>query len=308
MKKNKSPFISAVMMMGKKPEPFLSACLESIKDAVDLLVVNDNSGEAASANLETLKSSRIFSEGKVALIPSEFIGFGPCRNLCLDHLKALERDDTWVLYLDADEVHPPGLNILTRQLLPELPAGVGIVDGYNYLFFQSPRYYLSVDRRHNLFFRFNDQIRWEGAVHEKPVNLSGKRLALPYCYFHYGYLISPQALQRRWKLYGDLGDEMSGNITLDESLPFVGEAGRALPYRGKHPKAAESALDEYCQANLSSVRYFEDLVQKQIVFHKIFSQLNFRLRIDSRLPEFILKFSFRPSLLKALFKMLKECK
>ncbi len=183
--------IAAVMIVGGREEPFLAPCLESIARAVDLLVINDNSQDPSSVNRGILKESSLYREGKVHVIPSGFKGFGYCRTLCLDYLRENFREGMWVLYIDSDEVHSPAVISITRGILPCLSRQIGIVDGYFYNFYQSPRWYISLDRRHNLFFRFNKDVRWEGEVHEKPVNLQGRREAIPYRYFHYGYLKTP---------------------------------------------------------------------------------------------------------------------
>ena len=67
--------------------------------------------------------------------------------------------DRWVIFVDCDEVHYPSLARVTRDLLPGLPEDIGIVDGYCYQIYLSPRLLLSLDRRHNLMFRFRPEIR-----------------------------------------------------------------------------------------------------------------------------------------------------
>ncbi len=59
--------IVALLLMGSRPEPYLSAALASIAPAVDLLVVNDNSGEPAGANRRCLEASALDRDGRVAI-------------------------------------------------------------------------------------------------------------------------------------------------------------------------------------------------------------------------------------------------
>ena len=157
--------VFVVMLMGGKPEPFLAACLDSLYGAVDRIVLNDNSGLPQHANLSVVQQSRLYQAGKIEILPSSFIGFGPCRELCLVRIRELAVAGDWIIFVDCDEVHPPQLPTITRSILPYLPAKVGIVDGYFYQFFQFPRFITSLDHRHNLMFRYNPEISWQGQVH-----------------------------------------------------------------------------------------------------------------------------------------------
>lgn len=301
------PQIVAVMLMGKRVEPFLEPCLESIKDAVDLLILNDNSRSLNHQNMETVKSSSLYKNNRVIIIPSEFMGFGPCRNLCLDYIKENLKPGVWVLYIDTDEVHPPGINEITRAIIPELPNEVGIVDGYKYEFFQSQNYYLSIDRRHNMIFRYNADVRWEGKIHERPVNLNGLRVALPYIYFHYGFLSSPQLIIDKWSFYGSLNDSQCSAMVESSTGRFVGEAGRVLNFSKKHPICAEKALKMNFDANKEAVLQFEDDVKKngQNFFSGKLAEFNYSLRVSLRNPEFQVRFLFSPPLIKGLKAMIR---
>jgi len=254
--------IAAVMIVGAPRERFLAACLESIRDAIDLLVVNDNSGEPRSANLETIERSGLAAAGRIHVIRSGFRGFGSCRELCLDYLREHAPPGTWVLFVDCDEVHGPAIVPLVRRLLPALPGPVGVVDGYFYQFFQSPRYYLSVDRRHNLLFRFSRDVHWVGDVHEKLVGLRGTRVVVPYRYFHYGYLTPPDEVGRKWALYGSLGDHASGSEAGDLPASLRRNAGDVRQFKDEHPDAASGALADVSRENRESIEAFERLVRR----------------------------------------------
>ena len=122
--------VTAVMLMGAKREPFLAACLASIRDAVDHLIVNDNSGLAEHANLSVMKESELYRSSRVTIVPSAFLGFGPCRDLCLAEMRKTNEPGRWIIFVDCDEVHIPTISRVTQRLLPNLPERIGIVDGY----------------------------------------------------------------------------------------------------------------------------------------------------------------------------------
>jgi hypothetical protein len=296
------------MLVGRKPERFLPACLESIADAVDLLVVNDNSCGSASGNLAALTNSALYRQGKVKIIPSEFKGFGYCKNLCLDYLRANPVPGMWVLNIDCDEVHTPGITALTRRILPNLPSGIGIVDGYFRHFIMSSRYYVSLDRRHNMILSFNNNIHWEGSVHEKLVNTCGARIGLPYRYFHYGYLVSIRELLKRWELYGSLGDAISGGYATQAHVNFNGDACRAMCFRVRHPDFVFQLLEEYRSKNREDVRIFEDLVKEYNPTRREMLRKNFSYDtiMAWRRMQFMGRFSFNTELRHGLTEMLEK--
>ena len=229
--------VAAIMLVGASPEPFLSISLECLADAVDCLVINDNSNVSSHQNLQEIYRSKLYREGKIQLVFSEFLGFGACRNLCMDRLRELNIDENWwVMIVDSDEVHPPEKIVpLTRFILPELEQETGIVDGYFYDFFQSPSYYQAFNHRHNMLFRYRKDIHWLQAVHEQLLNLDGKRLVLPYCFFHYGYMKQMDAIREKWRLYGRLGDSISGSQAeqMDSTIEKV--AQECWRFYGQHP-------------------------------------------------------------------------
>lgn len=295
------------MMMGRKPEPFLRACLDSIHGAVDLLVLNDNSQDPEGPNMVTVKEHALYGEGKIHVIPSEFKGFGYCRSLCLDYLKELNAPSLWVLYLDADEVHPPALRAMTRGIIPSLPENIGIVDGYKYEFFQSRNYFLFCDRRHNLFFRFNPDIRWEGKVHEKPVNLRGHRVAFPYRYFHYGYLISAAAIKEKWKLYSVLEEKSDSGEDYDRYLRR--DACRVLRFSGSHPAVARECLEAVENENRGGVERFERLVRENESVSKVsrsLKRINVELNMKMRALQCALAFFSRSAVISGLGELMRN--
>jgi len=255
--------IFAVMLMGKQTEPFLAACLESLWGAVDRIALNDNSGLSQHENLAVVHESRLYKNGQIDIIPSAFIGFGPCRDLCVQKIREFASTEDWIIFVDCDEVHTPQLATITRSILPCLPAKVGIVDGYFYQFYQFPRYITSLDHRHNLMFRYTPHVSWQGTVHEQVVNLTGIRFVLPYRYFHYGYLKSHRDIADKWALYGSLGDLASGSQTAEPLKAICDNARSAVEFCGQHPAVAEPYLKAAETENASDYQLFRDSVRQQ---------------------------------------------
>jgi len=126
--------IVANVIIGSRPEPFFASCLASVSRAVDFLILNDNSGSPDNPNLIPFRESKLHKQGKTALIQSNLkslSGLDEARNLCLlETGRRFSDEPVWVLYLDADEVHTNGLEMITRKFLPRLSPEVSAVDGY----------------------------------------------------------------------------------------------------------------------------------------------------------------------------------
>ena len=273
--------ITAVMLMGAKCEPFLGACLASIRDAVDHLIVNDNSGLTEHLNLSTMQASDLYRAGRVTIVPSAFLGFGPCRDLCLDEMRKTDEPGRWVIFVDCDEVHVPAISRVTKGLLPRLPERIGIVDGYFYQIFQSPRLLKSLDHRHNLMFRFHPDIHWTGQVHEKLAGLTGKRLVIPYRYFHYGYLEPPAVIADKWRFYGSLGDPRSGRQSEAAGEFMQQELQGLLRFYGDHPAPAMKPIGDYERDNGEWLSQIAELTGRQTLF-AVKSRLRF-LQIEAKM-------------------------
>ena len=296
MKKNGKFTLIANVIIGDRPEPFFGYCLESVKDAVDLLVLNDNSGNPENPNLKIAKKSRLYNEGKLDLIYSDFKkqgGFAGVRNLCLDRVKELidqgkvSQNNLWILYLDADEVHPPNLTSFVKNFLAKVPPSVGIVDGYMYQFILSFDFYTTLERRHNLFFRYNPDIRWERPVHETLTNLKGQRIATGYTYCHYGYLLPPDDLMKRWELY-DQYDGLDFNLEeIKKDDMLMEKSIECIPYSKGHPRVLGEYIREF-KKNLNPIcKKFQDKVDKNrsnIVRRTInfLRHLNYEIRLKYR--------------------------
>jgi hypothetical protein len=94
-----------------------------------------------------------------------------------------------------------------------------------------------------MLFRLYDDTRWEGDVHERLVGIHSERIALPYRYYHYGYLLPANEIADKWRLYGVLGDDTSGGQADDVDAIPRGVAGRVTRFRGRHPAVVDDLLD-----------------------------------------------------------------
>ncbi len=235
--------VAAHLILGTRDEPFLSAMLESIADAAAVLIVNDNA-PGSSPHADTLAASRFGREGRLIVDRTSFTGFDAARNICL---RIHERNAAggWVAFVDADEVHGTPVAGIARRLC-RLPPEYDFVDGYTWHFFASFEYYTSIERR-MMFFRFKPGLRWEGHVHEHLLGLSGKRVALPYVYAHYGHTLEPRRHAEKGRLYSSLG--APGNVLPEEALDDFDVVEYFKPvypclirFRGGHPTAASEIL------------------------------------------------------------------
>ena len=193
--------VAAHLILGPREEPFLSAMLASIAGAAQILIVNDNAPEP-SPHAQTLAASAFGREGRIVVDRTPFTTF----RAGAQYLSAPARADKagdWVAFVDADEVHGPQVGSIARRL-GSVPARYDFVDGYTWHFFGSFDYYTSIERR-MMFFRFKPGLRWEGAVHEQLIGLTGRRVALPYVYAHYGHTLAPRRHAEKGRLYSSLG-------------------------------------------------------------------------------------------------------
>lgn len=286
--------VVAILLVGSRPEPYLPAVLDGLVGGVDRLVVNDNSGLARSSNRDVIESSRLHNEGRVTIVEAPFEGFSRARNNCLDVIRADRSGDppTWVLMVDADEVHGPRLATLTSRILPTLVASVGGVDGYVVQFMQTLDFFISIDRRHNLLFKLDSSVRYERDVHERLLGVNGRRLCLPYTYFHYGYVRPNQQILEKWVQYHGLGDRTYHKDAFpSEADPtmFLDQVPLCIPYVWKQPPALR-AIDPAQLGPRDATLEFEQHVTAYLQHpwprtRAWLRRLNYRLRLVQRLLE-----------------------
>lgn len=302
--------IIGAMIISNKKEPFLEACLESLNEAVDLLVINDNSADKANPNIESIKKSKMFNQNKVKILFNSFNGFDDARNKCLEYIHSLgRREGSWMLKIDADEVHTPALKIIAKEILPNLPETMGVADSYFFHFMQSFDYLYSIDRRHDFFVRYTPSLHWEGAVHEKLLGQQGKRIALPYAFYHYGYVNSKDDILEKWKLYSRCGDNSFPDLDKFDRSVFLNWEGRyCVKFKGKHPIFANDLICEMKKVRAGEFNNYGAVIDehgktnKWLKTQNFFRHLNYRFRLYSRMVESSVKF---PRLIPEIWKLLR---
>jgi hypothetical protein len=217
--------VAAHLIVGPQPEPFLPALLASLEGVADRLLVNDNSGEPDGANARALAASSFARRGALVMDRAPFVDFADARNRVLDLHRAHDAG-AWAAFVDADEVHRPLARTVARKLAT-LPPGIASVDGYTRHYIQSPDWYMSIERRMS-FFRVTPDLRWQGAVHEKLMGMSGKALAIPYLYDHYGWVMPFGRLAAKGRQYSGLGQ--AGKIYQEDEIDAASGESFLAPY------------------------------------------------------------------------------
>jgi hypothetical protein len=281
------PRIAAHLIVGGREEPFLEALLESLSGAVDVLIVNDN-GPDPSPHEKTLRASWFARNDRLFVDRAPFVDFATARNHCLD-VHARVDGGSWIVFVDADEVHGEAVTRVARQL-DSVPAMYDFVDGYTWHFFQSFDLYTSIERR-MAFFRFRPGVRWIGSVHERLEGLPGARLALPYVYAHYGHVLPARRHAEKGRHYSSLGQ--TGEIVPEEALASLDAATyfkriwpAALRFTGEQPPAARAVvarLREEHAANQERALELARAAQPPLVrARNALKKLNYELRWRSR--------------------------
>lgn len=236
--------VAAHLILGPRPEPFLAAMLQSLHGACDMVLVNDNA-PPPSPHAKTLAESLFAHEGRLAVDRTPFTDFAAARNACI-RLHEEQNAGEWMLFVDADEVHGPQLARIARNLAL-VPREVDFVDAYTWHFFQSFDWYRSIERA-KTFIRTTPGFRWEGAVHEKLRGPAGKRIALPYVFAHYGWVLPIERQAQKELQYASLG--RPGAMLPQEELrapdlerSFAHEWRTVLRFRGVHPPAAAHVIE-----------------------------------------------------------------
>ncbi len=217
-----------------------------------------------------------------------FVDFATARNRCLA-LHRRQGAGDWVAFVDADEVHAAAASRIASRL-HALPADIGAVDGYTWHFFQSFDWYRSIERR-MAFFRFSNELRWDGSVHEQLIGLSAKRLAVPYVYAHYGWVLPVRRQAEKGRQYFSLG--APGEIVAEDRLDAIDRRhyfrkwwATALRFKGAHPSAARSTIgqlrEEFAADFALTDRYIREHQTPADRLRNAFAQLNYEQRWRSR--------------------------
>ena len=112
---NQLPPIS-VTMLTKNSSRYIEACLSSLVDFDEVVVLDNGSTD------DTLEIAQRFANVKI--FTSEFIGFGPLKNLAQTHAS-----HDWILSIDSDEVLTPEL----RQAIQNTIFDEQCIYGFNRL-------------------------------------------------------------------------------------------------------------------------------------------------------------------------------
>jgi hypothetical protein len=243
MSKSSTITIACALCVGAAREPYLEPALAAIAGAIDDLFVNDNSGLAHGENVATLERSAFAERGSLRIARNPFVDFADMRNRAFASVAARERAPDWMLFLDADEVHGEQIRYIAREILPTLPQSVSSVDAYTYHLYGTYDWMTDVARRF-CFYRYSPALRWVNAIHEKIEGLRGSTVVLPYVYHHYGNVIPPAALARKYRAYYALGNPVAEPPAEDTATVdmFVERAADVRPYRSDHPRVVRTTL------------------------------------------------------------------
>ena len=284
--------IVAHLIVGAKQEPFLPAMLASIERAIDHIFVNENSGNYRDAPaLRALEGSALFRSGRMTISQTEFMGFADARNACL-RLDKHGGEDTWITFIDADEVHGERF-VQFAANLNRLPRSVAFVDGFTRHFYKTFDRYLSIERR-MMFFRWTERARWEGNVHERLCGVEGRRVALPYVYAHYGHVSPFSEDTRQGTQYaglGQLGNALPADIAHEADVAgnftrlnphFADRWRRLLRFSGKHPPYAQPLITFETLRLAEHFRRVEEAIEEHQPparrFKNVFFKLNYAQR------------------------------
>ena len=106
----------SVTMLTKNSSRYIEACLSSLVDFDEVVVLDNGSTD------DTLEIAQRFANVKI--FTSEFIGFGPLKNLAQTHAS-----HDWILSIDSDEVLTPEL----RQAIQNTTFDEQCIYGFNRL-------------------------------------------------------------------------------------------------------------------------------------------------------------------------------
>lgn len=186
-----SPLISLCMIV-KNEEEVISRCLQSVKQAVDEIIVIDTGSTDG-----TVEAAR--KEGAAVYIRQWQQDFSAARNESI----ALATGD-WILVLDADETLEDDQGTMLRQLVSSTPEADGFfVKIVNFIGTETKQAGSSVSSSLRLF-RNKPGYRYTGRIHEQIVqpilteNPAAKLHFSPIQLNHGGYL--PEVVQRKNKV------------------------------------------------------------------------------------------------------------
>ncbi len=145
----------SVVVLTKNEEPRIARCLESVRWADEIIVVD---------GLSTDRTVEICRGFGARVIEHPFGGsFAQERNLGLQQAQG-----DWVLQIDADDVATPGFRAAVERLLGDPPPHAAVK-------FRRKSYFLGRFMRYGGWYHYlpnlvrRGAVRYEGLVHERPV-------------------------------------------------------------------------------------------------------------------------------------------
>ncbi|MCR4319294.1 MAG: tetratricopeptide repeat protein, partial [Candidatus Brocadiaceae bacterium] len=179
-------------MIVKNEEKFLAQCLKSIKDTVDEIIIVDTGSTDKTVEIAQSFGAKVYHH------PWRN-SFSEARNHSLSYATC-----DWILQIDADEaleqtdipllhklIQTDSYNAIYVAIYSELPGG------------QSKHYYSRVFRR--------GKAHYEGIVHNQLI-LDGNAMPSETRLYHYGYNLSTDEMQKKYKRTGDLlRKQVAGN-------------------------------------------------------------------------------------------------
>lgn len=215
----------ALCMIVKDAAATLEACLESVREVVDEIVIADTGSTDSTIALARKRGARVVE------IPWEN-DFAAARNRALAEVQA-----DWVLVLDADEI----LDASASTAIPRLTAAKDVA-GYqvtirNYVHTLEDRLWdqpatpndstlaaakvfpAYVEHENVRLFRRDSRIYFVGRVHETVggrIEECGLRLGrATFLIHHFGLADDPETRARKNRLYHDLGKKKVADVPLD---------------------------------------------------------------------------------------------
>jgi len=182
----------SVIIIVKNEEKNIGACLESVKWADEIIVVDTGSSDG------TVDICRKYTD---KIYDSKWLGFGPLKNFAMD-----KTSGDWILNIDADEIVSSELKDEIKEILEIPPDKEGYYIPFrNYFLGRAMRFGGLGREKHLRFFKKSSGRFNENAVHEGVV-LAGKTGSLRGVVEHRSYADLKEYF-RKLNLYTSLAAE-----------------------------------------------------------------------------------------------------
>jgi len=184
----------SVIIIAKDEEKMIEDCLESIKWADEIVMVDTGSTDKT---IEIAKGYRV----RVISVAGEKMNFSRWRNKGLKEARG-----DWILYLDADERITPGLRKEIKETIEKGNGGAFAIPRRNFYLGKEVRFGGAWPDYVKRLFKKEKLKRWKGKLHEEPV-FDGElgHLKEPMIHLTHRDLSSMVEKTRRWsKIEADL--------------------------------------------------------------------------------------------------------